>query len=36
MASASKILTVNPSKLDYLLFPIKNTVYAVQDTTLKG
>lgn len=34
MASASKILTGDPSQLDYFLFPIKNAVYAVEGTTV--
>jgi len=36
MASASKILTADPSKLDYFSFPIKNAVYAVEGTALPG
>jgi len=36
MASASKILMANPSKLDYFLFLIKIAVYAVEGTTLMG
>ena len=36
MASASKILIADSSKLDSFLFSIKNAVYAVEDTTLLG